>query len=149
MRLVEIVRGKDIAPQTLATALAVARTLKKVGVVVGNCRGFVGNRMMFPYMREAQFLVEEGATPDHVDRVLTEFGMAMGPLAVADLSGVDVFWRIDQEKPRVPGAREPLGTSLLYNLGRYGQKTGAGWFRYGDDRKAQPEIGRASCRERV
>ena len=139
MRLLEIVRGAKTSPTAIASAMALAKAVKKVGVVVGNGFGFVGNRLVIPYMNEAQFLVEEGATPEQVDRVLTGFGMAMGPLAVADLSGIDVFWRIDQEKPRVPGAREPLGTTLLYNLSRYGQKTGSGWFRYGDDRKTQPD----------
>ncbi len=80
MRLVEIVRGKATSREVVATALALAKKLGKVGVVVGNCRGFVGNRMMLPYMREAQFLVEEGATPEQVDRALTNFGMAMGHL---------------------------------------------------------------------
>ncbi len=122
--------------------MALAKSIKKVGVVVGNGYGFVGNRLVIPYMNEAQFLVEEGATPEQVDRVLTDFGMAMGPFAVADLSGLDVFWRIRQEKPHVPGARETLGLPTLYELGRYGQKTGAGWFKYGEDRKAaaDPEV---------
>ncbi|MEO5924897.1 MAG: 3-hydroxyacyl-CoA dehydrogenase NAD-binding domain-containing protein [Bryobacteraceae bacterium] len=139
MRLLEIVRGRETAKPVIATAMALAKSIKKVGVVVGNGFGFVGNRLVIPYMNEAQFLVEEGATPEQVDRVLTEFGMAMGPFAVADLSGLDVFWRIRQEKPRVPGARETLGLPKLYELGRYGQKTGAGWFHYGDDRKAKPD----------
>ncbi|MFM2125526.1 MAG: hypothetical protein RL328_1977 [Acidobacteriota bacterium] len=139
MRLLEIVRGARTSPTAIASAMALAKTIRKVGVVVGNGFGFVGNRLVIPYMNEAQFLVEEGAAPEQVDRVLTEFGMAMGPLAVADLSGIDVFWRIRQERPHVEGARETLGVPLLYNLGRYGQKTGAGWFRYGDDRKAAPD----------
>lgn len=144
MRLLEIVRGDKTSPEAIASAMALAKTIKKVGVVVGNGFGFVGNRMVIPYMSEAQFLVEEGATPEQVDRVLTDFGMAMGPLAVADLSGLDVFWRIRQEKaskaqPHVEGARETLGLPVLYNLGRYGQKTGRGWFLYGDDRKAAPD----------
>ena len=90
MRLVEIVRGKATSKEVVATALALAKKLSKVGVVVGNCRGFVGNRMMLPYMREAQFLVEEGATPEQVDRALTNFGMAMGIFAVDDMGGIDV-----------------------------------------------------------
>ncbi len=139
MRLLEIVRGRDTAKPVIATAMALAKNIKKVGVVVGNGFGFVGNRLVIPYMNEAQFLVEEGATPEQVDRVLTDFGMAMGPFAVADLSGLDVFWRIRQEKPHVPGARETLGLPKLYELGRYGQKTGSGWFKYGDDRKASPD----------
>src|SRR4030095_13045261 len=97
MRLVEIVRGASTSPETLATALAVAKRLGKGGVVVGNCRGFVGHRMMFPYMYEAQFLVEEGATPQQVDEALTAFGMAMGIFAVDDMAGLDVAWRVRQE----------------------------------------------------
>jgi 3-hydroxyacyl-CoA dehydrogenase len=139
MRLLEIVRGRDTSKPAIATAMALAKSMKKVGVVVGNGFGFVGNRMVIPYMNEAQFLVEEGATPEQVDRVLTDFGMAMGPFAVADLSGLDVFWRIRQEKPHVEGTRETLGLPALYELGRYGQKTGAGWFRYGEDRKPTPD----------
>ena len=97
MRLVEIVRGAKTSKPVVATALALAKKLGKVGVVVGNCRGFVGNRMMLPYMREAQFLVEEGATPEQVDRALTNFGMAMGIFAVDDMGGIDVQWRVRDE----------------------------------------------------
>lgn len=142
MRLLEIVRGRETSDTAIASAMALAKQIKKVGVVVGNGFGFVGNRMVIPYMNEAQFLVEEGATPEQVDRVLTNFGMAMGPLAVADLSGLDVFWRIRHEKPHKEGVRETLGLPILYKLGRYGQKTGGGWFKYGADRKAvaDPEV---------
>ena len=139
MRLVEIVRGKATEKPVIATAMALAKTLKKVGVVVRNGFGFVGNRMMFPYMNEAQFLVEEGATPEQVDRALTDFGMAMGPLAVADLSGIDVFWRILQEFPPPPGTKQPEAVSKLYAAGRYGQKTGAGFYRYDENRKPTPD----------
>ena len=109
MRLVEIVRGRATSPTVLATALALAKRLGKVGVVVGNGPGFVGNRMMFPYMYEAQFLVEDGATPEQVDRVLTEWGMAMGIFAVDDMGGLDVAWRVRQELHQFeePGARKP------------------------------------------
>jgi 3-hydroxyacyl-CoA dehydrogenase len=131
MRLVEVVRGKATSAEVLATALAVAKQLRKVGVVAGNCPGFVGNRMFFPYAQEAQFLVEEGATPEQVDRALTDFGMAMGPFAVDDLAGIDVMWRIRQDL----GMRRPVLQDKLYALGRYGQKTGKGWYRYGADRK--------------
>jgi 3-hydroxyacyl-CoA dehydrogenase len=141
MRLVEIVRGKSTSPETLATALAVAKRLGKVGVVVGNCAGFVGNRMMFPYMYEAQFLVEEGATPQQVDEALTGFGMAMGIFAVDDMAGLDVAWRVRQELNQFsePGARKPLVADRLCEMGRFGQKTGKGWYVYGDDRKPQPD----------
>jgi 3-hydroxyacyl-CoA dehydrogenase len=131
MRLVEVVRGKATSAAVLATALALAKQLKKVGVVAGNCPGFVGNRMFFPYAYEAQFLVEDGAMPGQVDRALTDFGMAMGPFAVDDLAGIDVMWRIRQEL----GVRRPVLQDKLYALGRYGQKTGKGWYSYGADGK--------------
>lgn len=140
MRLVEIVRGSETSPQTLATALALAKRLGKVGVVVGNCTGFVGSRMMFPYMYEAQFLAEDGAAPAQVDAALTGFGMAMGIFAVDDMGGLDVAWRIRQELKQFEGAdRAPLVSDALVAMGRLGQKTGAGWYRYGDDRKAVPD----------
>jgi len=139
MRLVEIVRGKATEKPVIATAMALAKTLKKVGVVVRNGFGFVGNRMVFPYMNEAQFLVEEGSRPEQVDRALTDFGMAMGPLAMADMSGIDVFWRIEREFPPRTGAKAPEAISKLYRSGRYGQKTGAGFYRYDENRKAAPD----------
>lgn len=138
MRLLEVVRGAGTAGETLTTALALGKRLGKVPVVVGNCRGFVGNRMMFPYMYEAQFLVEEGATPESVDRALTEFGMAMGIFAVDDMAGIDVAWRVRQELG-YSGERRPLVADKLYELGRYGQKRGAGWYRYDEARKASPD----------
>lgn len=141
MRLVEIVRCRETGIETIASALAVAKKLKKVGVVVGNCPGFVGNRMFLPYMREAQFLVEEGATPEQVDAALYDWGMAMGIFAVDDMAGIDVGWRVRQEhKAREkPGVRTPLVLDKLYTMGRFGQKTGAGWYRYGEDRKPVPD----------
>ena len=132
MRLVEIVRGAASSATTISTALAIAKRLGKVPVVVGNCRGFVGNRMMFPYMYEAQFVIEEGATPEQVDRALTEFGMAMGIFAVDDMAGIDVAWRVRQELGHFsqPGVRRPLVQDALYAMGRFGQKAGQGWYRY-------------------
>jgi 3-hydroxyacyl-CoA dehydrogenase len=139
MRLVEIVRGRATDKPVIATAMALAKTLKKIGVVVRNAFGFVGNRMMFPYMEQAQLLIEEGATPEQVDRALTDFGMAMGPLAVADLSGIDVFWRIGQEFPPPVGSTQAEAVDKLYAAGRYGQKTGAGFYRYDENRKPLPD----------
>jgi 3-hydroxyacyl-CoA dehydrogenase len=132
MRLLEIVRGKETSPQVIATSMALAKTLKKVGVLVGNCNGFVGNRMFGPYQREAQFLVEEGARVEEVDAVTVDFGMALGPFAVVDLAGLDVAWRIRHESQHLvaQGTRQPLVLETLYEQGRYGQKTGAGWYRY-------------------
>lgn len=141
MRLLEVVRGKETAKDVIATAMQLGRRMKKVGVLVGNCHGFVGNRMFGPYMRESQFLVEEGANIVDVDQALEDFGMAMGPLAVGDLAGIDVAWRIRQEaKHEQPeGVRQPLAEDTLYEMGRYGQKTGAGWYRYGENRKRTPD----------
>jgi len=140
MRLVEIVRGAGTAPATVAAALTLAKRLSKVGVVVGNAFGFVGNRLMLPYMYEAQFLVEEGATPAQVDRVLTDFGMAMGIFAVDDLAGLDVAWRVRQAHPPFPpGQRQPLVADVLCEMGRLGQKTKAGWYRYAAGRTPEPD----------
>ncbi|MCW5970748.1 MAG: enoyl-CoA hydratase/isomerase family protein [Blastocatellales bacterium] len=141
MRLLEIVRGRATNLEVIATSMALARRLKKVGVLVGNCRGFVGNRMVAPYTREAQFLLEEGAKPHEVDAALYEFGMAMGPLAMGDLAGLDVSWRIRQEFKHLekPGIRQPLVADRLCEMGRYGQKTGAGWYRYDENRRAAPD----------
>jgi 3-hydroxyacyl-CoA dehydrogenase len=141
MRLLEVVRGRAAGGSLIATALAFAKRIGKVPAVVGNCFGFAGNRMMFPYMYEAQFIVEEGATPEQVDRALTDFGMAMGIFAVDDMAGIDVAWRIRQEfgPPGASTGRSPLVADKLYELGRYGQKTGAGWYRYDENRKAVPD----------
>jgi 3-hydroxyacyl-CoA dehydrogenase len=141
MRLVEIVRGSAAGKPVVATALALAKRLGKVGVVVGNCRGFVGNRMMLPYMREAQFLAEEGATPEQVDKALYDFGMAMGIFAVDDMGGIDLAWRVRQEYKHLekPGVRVPLVLDKLYEMGRWGQKRGAGWYRYDETRKPIPD----------
>src|SRR5260370_27664739 len=121
--------------------MQLSKTLGKVGVLVGNCRGFVGNRMFGPYRREAQFLVEEGAGVEAVDQALSDFGMAMGPLATGDLAGLDVGWRIRKEYRHleVPGIRQPFVEDRLCELGRYGQKTRAGWYKYYDQRRASAD----------
>jgi 3-hydroxyacyl-CoA dehydrogenase len=141
MRLLEIVRGKATSKEVIATSMALAKRLKKVGVLVGNCYGFVGNRMLHQYGREAQFLVEEGAAPQDVDGALYKFGMAMGPLAVGDLAGLDVGWRIRKEHAhlRKPGVRYPIVADRLCEMGRYGQKTGAGWYKYDENRRPIPD----------
>jgi 3-hydroxyacyl-CoA dehydrogenase len=141
MRLLEIVRGHSTSKEVIATSMALAKRLKKIGVLVGNCYGFVGNRMLHQYGREAQFLVEEGAQPQDVDGALYKFGMAMGPLAVGDLAGLDVGWRIrkEHEHLRKPGVRYPLVADALCERGRYGQKTGAGWYKYDENRKPIPD----------
>lgn len=140
MRLLEIVRGKATGNTVIATSMDLAKKLRKVGVLVGNCRGFVGNRMFAPYCRESIFLVEEGNTPERVDGALYRYGMAMGPLAVQDLAGLDVGWRIRKEYKHLetPGVRYAELDSLLCEQGHYGQKTGKGFFVYDADRKASP-----------
>lgn len=141
MRLLEVVRAKATRKEVIATSMQLAKRIGKVGVLVGNCRGFVGNRMFSPYRREAQFLVEEGAEVEAVDQALYDFGMAMGPLSVADLAGLDIGWRMRKEFRHLqkPGVHQPLAEDRLCELGRYGQKTGAGWYKYDQNRKAIPD----------
>jgi 3-hydroxyacyl-CoA dehydrogenase len=141
MRLLEIVRGKLTSKEVIATCMQLSKKLGKVGVLVGNCRGFVGNRMFHPYRREAQFMVEEGAPVEVVDQALYDFGMAMGPLATGDLAGLDVGWRIRKEYRHLekPGVRQPVAEDQLCEMGRYGQKTQAGWYRYDETRRALPD----------
>ncbi|WP_120994395.1 3-hydroxyacyl-CoA dehydrogenase NAD-binding domain-containing protein [Stutzerimonas urumqiensis] len=132
MRLLEVVRGEKTSHEVLATAMAVGKTLKKVSVVVGVCDGFVGNRMVFQYGREAEFLLEEGATPQQVDGALRNFGMAMGPFAMRDLSGLDIGQAIrKRQRADLPADRDfPTVSDKLCEAGMLGQKTGAGYYRY-------------------
>src|SRR5882724_582650 len=141
MRLLELVRGESTGKEVIATCMQLSKRIGKIGVLVGNCFGFAGNRMFGPYRREAQFLVEEGASVETVDRALYDFGMAMGPLATADLAGLDVGWRIRKEHPDLykPGVRRPIVEDRLCELGRFGQKTGAGWYKYDENRRATPD----------
>ncbi len=141
MRLLEIVRGKATSKEVIATCMQLSKKLGKIGVLVGNCRGFVGNRMFGPYRREAQFLVEEGASVESVDKALVDYGMAMGPLSTGDLAGLDVGWRIRKEYRHLekPGIRQPIAEDQLCEMGRYGQKTGAGWYKYDENRRATPD----------
>ena len=155
MRLLEIVRGKKSSKEVVATCMALSKRLGKVGVLVGNCRGFAGNRMFGPYRREAQFLVEEGASVAGVDKALYDFGMAMGPLATGDLAGLDVGWRIRKEFKDAEdrSIRQPVAEDALCEMGRFGQKTGAGWYLYDEQRRPQhdPEVDRvvARCRAKA
>ena len=132
MRLLELVRGAKTSKETIATSAELARRIGKVWVLAGNCDGFIGNRMLHPYLREAEFLVEEGASPQQVDKVIYDFGFAMGPFAMQDLAGLDVGWRI--RKGKAATRRKDLRYShvgdKLCEQGRFGQKTGAGWYRY-------------------
>ncbi|MBV9104324.1 MAG: enoyl-CoA hydratase/isomerase family protein, partial [Candidatus Eremiobacteraeota bacterium] len=146
MKLLEIVRGKASSPQTIGAAIALAKKLRKVGVLVANCDGFVGNRMLAPYFREAAHLLEEGALPQQIDAAMTDFGFAMGPFAVSDLAGVDVGARIRAEREkagRLGAGRVPRFDVLLFERGRFGQKTGAGFYRYDTGEripKPDPEV---------
>jgi 3-hydroxyacyl-CoA dehydrogenase len=141
MRLLEIVRGKATGKEVLATSMALAKRMNKVGVLAGNARGFIGNRMLSPYLREAQFLVEEGASVEDVNQALYDFGMAMGPLAMSDLAGLDVGWRVRREFKHLekPGVRVPLVADRLCEMGRFGQKTGRGWSKYDENRQPSPD----------
>ena len=132
MRLVEIVRGDHSSPEVLSTILNLTKRLGKVGVVVGVCDSFAANRMLYPYSRQAQFLIEEGAFPEQVDKVIYDFGFPMGPFALSDLAGIDVGWRIRQHRePNRPKHLRYSGIAdQLYKMGRYGQKTGKGWYQY-------------------
>lgn len=140
MKLLEIVRGAKTAKDVLATTMALAKTLRKTGVVSGVCDGFIGNRMVEQYIRQAGFLLEEGCLPEQVDRAIEKFGFAMGPFRMSDLAGNDIGWYIRQrryvEKPDVTYSKI---ADLLCEKGRFGQKTSAGWYDYkSGDRKAYP-----------
>ncbi|MFN2461421.1 MAG: 3-hydroxyacyl-CoA dehydrogenase NAD-binding domain-containing protein [Candidatus Velthaea sp.] len=130
MKLLEIVRGRATSPQTLATAVKLGKTLRKVAVVSANAFGFIGNRMFFDYSREAMYLLEEGIAPQRVDRAMKNFGFAMGPFATFDLSGVDVFWHIQQERTEALGQKRTSIIDRMYETKRWGQKTGAGFYKY-------------------
>jgi len=131
MRLLEIVRGTKTSNEVIASSLALAKRLGKIGVVVGNCFGFVGNRMLYSYGRENQRLLLEGAPPEYIDRVLYDWGMAMGPNAVGDLAGLDVGYKVRQERADLPN--DPTFyriADMLVEQKRYGQKTGKGMYNY-------------------
>ena len=132
MRLLEVVRGAQTGKDVVATAMKLGKSLGKVPVLVGVCDGFVGNRMIFQYSREAEFLLEEGALPWQVDKALQDWGLAMGPFAMSDMAGNDVGWRIrKQQAPTRPNDRRYSHLAdQICEMGRYGQKTGAGWYRY-------------------
>ncbi|MGH7628692.1 MAG: 3-hydroxyacyl-CoA dehydrogenase NAD-binding domain-containing protein, partial [Gemmatimonadales bacterium] len=131
MRLLEVVRGRATAPEVLATALRLGKALRKVAVVSGVCDGFIGNRMLEAYTRQAWYLVEEGATPEQIDRAMESFGVAMGPFRVGDLVGHDVSQAIRQRRhAERPGYRCSTLPDQLCRLGRLGQKTGGGWYDY-------------------
>jgi 3-hydroxyacyl-CoA dehydrogenase len=132
MRLLEIVRGASTAPDVLATALQLAKRLRKQPVISGNAFGFIGNRIYAAYRRQCEFMVEDGASPQQIDAALESFGFAMGPFAVGDMSGLDIAWRMRQSlaATRDPEARYVRIPDMLCEAGRLGRKTGAGYYRY-------------------
>ncbi len=143
MKLLEVVRGEKTAKDVLATVMALAKKIKKTAVVSGVCDGFIGNRMIEQYSRQAGFLLEEGASPEQVDKAVERWGMAMGPFRMGDLAGNDIGWAIRkrryQEKPHM---RYSKTADLLCEMGRYGQKTGAGWYDYNPGKRdAIPSAG--------
>jgi 3-hydroxyacyl-CoA dehydrogenase len=142
MRLVEVVRGTRTSPETVERVVTMARSLGKIPVVVGNCDGFVGNRMLLRYRREMELLLEAGATPQQVDAALRAFGFAMGPFAVADLAGLDIAYKAKQERTQRGGLpfRQSRIPDMLVEAGRLGQKTRAGYYKYNPgDRMPWPD----------
>ena len=131
MRLLEVVRGAQTGKDVLATVMAVAKKIKKTAVVSGVCDGFIGNRMIEQYSRQAGFLLDEGCTPQQVDKAIEKFGFAMGPFRMGDLAGNDIGWAIRKRRyVEKPGMKYSASADKLCELGRYGQKTGAGWYDY-------------------
>jgi 3-hydroxyacyl-CoA dehydrogenase len=134
MRLMENVRGQATSAETIATIMKLSKQLGKVGVLVGVCDGFVGNRMLFAYRRQAEFLLEEGVLPQQLDKAIYDFGMPMGPFQMSDLAGLDISWRVRKSKAATRPAHlrySPIADRIC-EMGRLGQKTGAGWYRYED-----------------
>jgi 3-hydroxyacyl-CoA dehydrogenase len=152
MKLLEVVRPEQTADDVIATAMALGKRLRKVPVLSRVCYGFIGNRMLRQYAKEAQLCMIEGATPEQIDGALTDFGMAMGPLAVGDLAGLDIGY-----KARQALASEQKGDPRTYCIadalvesGRLGQKTGAGYYRYDPDTRARysdPQVSEVIRRE--
>ncbi|XP_004675113.1 PREDICTED: peroxisomal bifunctional enzyme [Condylura cristata] len=143
MKLLEIIPGQQSSSTTIATVMNLSKKINKFGVVVGNCFGFVGNRMLFPYYNQTYFLLEEGSSPEAIDQVLEDFGFKMGPFRVSDLAGLDIGWK-SRKWQGLTGPTCPPGTSprkrgnkrycpipdMLCESGRFGQKTGKGWYQY-------------------
>ncbi len=131
MRLLEVVRGKATAKDVLATVMVIAKKIKKTAVVSGVCDGFIGNRMIEQYSRQAGFLLDEGCTPAQVDKAVEKFGFAMGPFRMGDLAGNDIGWAIRKRRAvEIANLKYSKTADLLCEMGRYGQKTGAGWYDY-------------------
>lgn len=133
MRLLEVVRGAHTAPDVLATSLALAKKINKVAVVSGVCDGFIGNRMLARYSAAAQSLINAGALPQQIDGALQRFGLSMGPFRMSDLAGLDIGWATRKRKAAEAGIEmKSVVADKLCEVGRFGQKTGAGWYRYED-----------------
>jgi 3-hydroxyacyl-CoA dehydrogenase len=131
MKLLEVIRGAKTSKDVLATVMALGKKIKKTSVVSGVCDGFIGNRMIEQYSRQAGFLIEEGCTPAQVDKAVEKFGFAMGPFRMGDLAGNDIGWAIRKRRNvERPGMKYSKTADLLCEMGRYGQKTGAGWYDY-------------------
>ncbi len=132
MKLLEVVRGQATAKEVLATVMGLAKKIKKIAVVAGVCDGFIGNRMLMPYWAAAEDLIARGATPWQVDQAMEAFGMVMGPFRVSDLAGNDIGWAIRKSRAALHPGRpvKPNVADALCELGRFGQKTGKGWYRY-------------------
>jgi 3-hydroxyacyl-CoA dehydrogenase len=131
MKLLEVVRGEKTAKDVLATVMAIGKKIKKTCVVSGVCDGFIGNRMVEQYTRQASFMLDEGATPQQVDKAIEKFGFAMGPFRMGDLAGNDIGWYIRKRRyVEQPEMRYSKNADLLCELGRFGQKTNAGWYDY-------------------
>jgi 3-hydroxyacyl-CoA dehydrogenase len=131
MKLLEVVRGAQTAKDVIATSMAVAKKIRKTAVVSGVCDGFIGNRMIEQYGRQGGFLLDEGCTPQQVDKAMEKFGMAMGPFRMGDLAGNDIGWAIRKRRAVERATMKYSKTAdLLCEKGRFGQKTGAGWYDY-------------------
>jgi 3-hydroxyacyl-CoA dehydrogenase len=140
MKLLEVVRGKETAKDVLATVMKLAKKIKKTAVVSGVCDGFIGNRMIEQYIRQALFMLEEGALPAQIDRAIEKFGFAMGPFRMSDLAGNDIGWAIRKRRYQEhPDMHYSKVADRLCEMGRFGQKTGGGWYDYkAGDRTAYP-----------
>jgi 3-hydroxyacyl-CoA dehydrogenase len=133
MRLLEVVRGAKSSPETIATAMGIGRKVGKISVLVGNCFGFVGNRMLHGYTGEGTFLLENGALPQQVDKAIFDFGLPMGPFAMGDMAGLDVGWLVRKGRAADRPSNEEYGGTIpdrICELGRFGQKTGGGYYDY-------------------
>ncbi len=143
MKLLEVVRGAKTGKDVLATVMQLAKTIRKTAVVSGVCDGFIGNRMIEQYSRQAGFLIEEGASPQQVDRAVEKFGFAMGPFRMGDLAGNDIGWAIRKRRyVEKPDMRYSKTADLLCEMGRYGQKTGKGWYDYAVGKRDAIAFGR-------